>query len=116
GVEGALGALERVEGAPDAMTEASSVVSPARRRAGLSSTGSPGESSGVPVRRRRSPVARAAPAANDPRAPDERSAVARRARPLVAADFLVAAVPVEAFLVAAFLDVTFFAVAVLGAA
>ena len=109
--------------------------SAARPRAGLNPTGSFGESSGVPLRRRRSPLARAAPAAKEPRAAGERPAApvlpvlregwalavaaALVARSFVlarAADFCAADFFGDVFLADAFFAVAFFATAVEGAA
>ena len=76
------------------------------RRAALTSTGSFG-SSGVPLRRRRSPEARAAPAANAPRT-GRAFAGALAGETAGVATVLVVAVLVVAFLGVAFFDPDFF--------
>ena len=90
----------------DGALTAGAPASIAIRRAALTSTGSFG-SSGVPLRRRRSPEARAAPAANAPRT-GRAFAGALAGETAGVATVLVVAVCVVAFLGVAFFDPDFF--------
>src|SRR3954453_11993146 len=104
-LSGSVGpSVTAVETLSGSLTSADSVAS---RRAALTSTGSVG-TSGVPLRRRRSPVARAAPAAKAPRAGGMGLDVARAGAEAADAASLVVALFVAAFFVAAFLVVELF--------